>query len=254
MVVKTKNPNYEKKAILLFTFLFLTLFSQAQKPNNQIGITPFVRWDNYPRHTYHYNGAGTSDNLKMKGTSYGIDLDYKFNVKKGLFIKAGIGYYKYKLDKLDNDNSVFGKSQARPINFISPLFIQLSTDKYYYNNLFLTTGIEKQFELNKGFNFITSFNLNGYFTYSQYYHLTANPNDGNLNFNKNEKGFLSVSGNVMAAVTKKVGSLQIGPSLFIPVFDVYKKDPVFLETGSRGGNSKLLNGIGLGLVCNVSLH
>ena len=244
----------QKKIVFFFILLSISVFSLAQKKNNQIEMNPFVRWDNYPGFTYHFNGRASTDNLTMKGTNYGINLSYKYNFKKNLFLKVGLGYFKYNFDKLDNTNSSFGKSQSRPINFISPLFIQYSTDKYQYNNLVINTGIEKKFDLTKGASFITSFNLNAYYTCSQYYHLTFNPNDGNLDFKKNEKQIFGLSGNIMVSITKQFGRFQIGPSMVLPIFDLWKKDPVFLEEDYHGGKSKWLNGIGFGIVCNISLH
>jgi hypothetical protein len=101
---------------------------------------------------------------------------------------------------------------------------------------------------------MTCFNLNTYYTFSQSYHLTFNPYDGNLNFNKKGAEFLGISTNLTAGIIKQVGRLQIGPSLILPIYDTWKKDPVFLEENYDGGKHKWLNGIGVGIVCNISLH
>lgn len=225
----------------------------AQRQNNQIEITPFVRLDNYPKFSYNYSGRFSTDYLKMKGTSYGINLSYKHPLKNHLFIKAGLGYFKYRFDKLDNTNSSFGNSKARPINYVSPLLIQYSTDKYHYNNFMLRTAIGKELELNKRLTIMTCFDLTAYYTYSQHYHLTFNPYDGNLDFNTRNKMLFGFSSAISLGITKKINRLQIGPSINIPVFDSWKNDAVFLEDNKKGKN-KWLNGIGLGIVCNISLH
>ena len=165
-----------------------------------------------------------------------------------------MGYFNYRFDKLDNTNSLTGKSQARPIDFVSPLFIQYSTDKYHYNNFMMRTGVEKEVDLNNGFKIIACFDLNAYYSFSQYYHLTFNPWDGNLNFNKKNTMLFGFSSIISTGITKQFNRLQIGPSLIVPIYDSWWKDPVFLEEDYNGGKNKWLNGIGAGIICNISLH
>ncbi len=248
--------------LLTAPLLLLCVLAQAQVKTNyftqkqipEIEINPFVRFDNYPQYSYHYSGRYSTDYLKMNGISYGISVSYKHPLKKHLFIKAGFGYYKYKFDKLSNTNSLTGKSHVRPINFISPLFIMYSTNKYHYNNLMFRVGIGKEFNLNREFLIAASFHLSAYYTISQYYHLAANPWDGNLNFNKKNTIFFGFSGAISTSITKQFNRLQIGPSLILPIYDTRLKDPVFLEESHTGGKNKWFNGIGVGIACNISLN
>ncbi|TBR20169.1 MAG: hypothetical protein EPO57_01185 [Chitinophagaceae bacterium] len=243
-----------KKILLIAATFIVTSTLVAQKQNKQIEINPFIRLDNYPKFSYHYYGRASTDFLKMKGTSYGIVITYKYSFKNNLFIKTGLGYFKYSFDKLDNTNSLFGNSKARPIDFVSPLFIQYSTDKYHYNNILIRTGIGKEVALNEGIKIITCFDLNAYYNFLQYYHLTFAPYNSNLNFSKRRKMLLGFSNAISSSITKQFNQIQIGPSIILPIFDSWKKDLVFQEEGYNGGKNKWLNGIGVGVICNISLH
>jgi hypothetical protein len=255
-IIKLPKQFFMKKQHLLLIFILLCSFNlQAQKNISQIEINPFIRWDNYPGFTYHYSSRTSSDYLKMEGSSIGISIGYRQTINKAFFVKVGMGYYKYSFQNLDNTNSVFGKSSsARNIDYPSPILILYATDKYHYNTLSINIGVGKQFDLQKGLKLITGLNFTDYYTFSQYYHLTSNPYDGNLNFNKKETSSFGLSVNLSASLVKELGRFQVGPSLILPVYDSWQKDAVFLETDYNGGKNKWLNGIGLGVVCNILLH
>lgn len=244
--------NFNKLLLVCLCFTN-SIFLFAQKRNKEIEINPYVRFDKFPQFSYNYGGRYTTDFLKMTGNSYGLHLSYKYGLKKHFFLKAGLGYLKYKFDNLNNTNSLTGKSHARPIDFVSPLLIGYSTNKYHYNNIMMSTGIDKEFALNKGFKISASFDLTAYYTYSQYYHLTFKTFDGNQNFNKNNATLFGFSGTISTGITKQLNNLQIGPAIILPIFDSWRNDTVFLEDDKKGKN-KWLNGVGVGIVCNILLH
>lgn len=252
-IIERKNENGSILSFDLSNRASGTYYVRIRE-NSQIEINPFIRYDNYPQYSYHYSGRVSTDYLKMTGVSYGISLSYKLPIKRKLFIKAGLGYFKYKFDKLDNTNTLTGESHVRPIDFISPLFILYSTDKYLYNNLMLRTGLGKAFDLNKKLSIVASFDLTAYYTFSQYYHLAFNPWDGNLDFNRKNKMLFGFSGSLSISILKQYKGFQIGPSLVVPIYDSWKKDTVFREEDYKGGKQKWLNGFGGGIVCNIFLH
>jgi hypothetical protein len=219
---------------------------------NEIEINPFLRYDNYPKFSSQYSERNSTDYLRMQGISYGVAISYKHFLKNNLFIKAGLGYYNYRFDELNNINSLWQvKTSSRTISYNSPLFITYATDRYHYNNLLVRLGIGKEFYLNKETHLITDLSVMPYYSFSQYYHLTSNPWDGNLNFHKNRAMLFGFSSTISIAITKQYKNFQIGPSLIIPVFDLWKKDLVFLE--GNGYRDKWVNGIGVGIVCNIFL-
>ena len=109
--------------LIVILFLLLSLYNtgtQAQIINSigskkeapQIELTPFLRWDKYPDFTYAINSA-TSNKVRIRGTSWGIDASYKFSFRRKLSLKAGLGYYRYSFDEINQVNSLFGYSNER---------------------------------------------------------------------------------------------------------------------------------------------
>lgn len=245
----------KKQILLLSTYLFLTIYSYSQKKDSQIEINSFIISENYPGFSYHYKGRPSTDYLSIKGISHGMNVGYNFSLEKSLLLKIGFGYFNRSFNKIKNTNSVFGKTvDSRPINYLSPLLISYSSNKYHYNNISINTGIEKQFYLKNNFEASTSFNLNGYYNISQYYHLSSNPYDNNLNFKKKDKTFSGFSSNISVGIYKKINHLLIGPALIVPIYETWRKDQIFLEENYDGGKSKWLNGIGIGISIKNSLN
>jgi hypothetical protein len=106
---------------------------------------PFVRIDWYPEISFNYAGRYSTDYLKMKGESWGIDLNYKYALDNSINLKAGLGYFRYSFNKLENYNSLFGNSNIRPIDYPSFNNLGYYTDAYFYNSLSLNIGAEKIF-------------------------------------------------------------------------------------------------------------
>jgi hypothetical protein len=238
--------------LILAYFCFLSNFTFAQSSSKLIEINPFMRFDNYPAFSYTVHGRASTDNLKMSGINVGINFNYKLPVKKNIYFKVGLGYFKYSFDKLDNTNSLFGNSKARVIDFPSILFILYSTNKYYYNTVSVNLGVEKSVTLKKNLQLITGFTVANYFTFSQHYHLSFNP-EGTQDYKKNNNSYFGFSCNLSAAIVKHIGKIQIGPSIIVPVFDLWEKDNTLPESSFSGSRTKLFNGLGFGIVCNIPL-
>ncbi|CAL1519100.1 hypothetical protein [Chitinophaga sp. MM2321] len=241
-----------KKLILtlLFTFIPGIVFPQAKK--GLLEITPYVRFDKYPQFSYVIQERPTTDYVDIKGSSFGINVMYKIPISKSLFIKPGIGYYKYSFDDIKKENTLFGKSVARDINYISPVYILFYTDKYWYHSIAFNMGIEETLYQNKTFELNAGLNLCNYFTFSQYYHLRYNP-AGGQDFKKKRRDYFGTSIAATINPIKKLGKVCIGPSLIIPVYDSWKTDQTFQEESNSGTRNKWLNGIGVGITIQYAL-
>lgn len=218
----------------------------------QIEINPYIRFDSHPEFSYVLNGRPSTDYVKIKGTSFGLNLAYKIPLTKSIFLNPGIGYYRYSFNNIKKENTLFGKSDGRDINFISPLLISFYTNKYWYNTIALNIGVEKIFDFKRNIQVVTGLNINNYFTISQYYHLSFNP-QGSQDYRKNNKRYFASSINLNASILKKIRRINIGPSLILPVFDIWKTDYAFPEETNSTSRNKWLRGIGLGISCNYSL-
>jgi len=217
------------KIFSFLIFLFFGINVLGQKKINQIEIKPFIGIDWYPEFSYHYLGRASTDFLKMRGISWGINLNYKYALKNNFFLKGGLGYYKYSFGKLENLNTQFGSSDARPIKYPSFTNLGYYTDAYYYNNMVFTLGIEKLIYLKKELILSTGLEINNYFTISQVYHISY---AGTPDYKNSISRLFAHSLDLNISLLKQIGKMQIGPVLVLPIFDAWKKDYVFLEENS----------------------
>lgn len=238
--------------IFFISFSILSNFAQSQEQVRQIEFTPFVRIDKFPQFLYIWGGRPSTDYVSIKGTSFGLSLAYKIPITKSVLLKPGIGFYKYLFDNIKKVNTLFGKSNARHIGFVSPLCILFYSNKYSYNTISANIGVEKIFNYKSTIQVVTGLNLNNYYVVSEYYHLSYNP-IGSQDYRKKIKRYFGSSFNLNAGILKKYKKVSIGPSLMLPVFDTWKKDDTFPEEANSGSRSKWFNGIGLGISFNYLL-
>lgn len=238
------------KIITFSIFLIFGINGQCQKKINQIEIKPFIRRDSYPEFSYNYAGRVSTDHLKMKGKSWGINLNYKYALKNNINLKGGLGYYNYSFDKLENINTQFGVSDTRPIKYPSLTNLGYYTDGYHYNNILINLGIEKLIYLKKELILITGMELNNYFTFSQVYHISY---QGTAAYKNKANRLFGHSLGLNISLVKQIGKMYIGPVLVLPVFDTWKKDNIFQGEVNSEYRNKWINGIGLGISCNFLL-
>ena len=219
----------KKGFIPLFIAAFSFYSSAGQNNNNKLGITPYLRWDSYPDFNYATNPT-TINNLKMKGTSVGLDFAYNFFIAKGWYLKTGIGYYRYSFTKMKQINSVFGESKSRIVDSYVPPgpivpALTYSTNKYWYNSFVLSVGIQKEFKLKRDYTFSVGGGLSNYFTYSQLYYITVGLNGpGRTNYRKHDFRYFGYSFYFTSSLEKNIGKINIGPAILFPVYDYWKQD------------------------------
>ena len=252
MQVKQKISYFLSANFVISLISFLFLFSIpafSQKSKRQLEINQFVRLDWYPKFQYSINPVN-SNSVKIHGTSWGVDAFYKFLLKKKIYFKAGVGYYKYSFSKINQTNSLFGSSNNRIIeNYVPPggplPNITFTTDRYWYNSIALRMGIEthKNFPQNILLNYGVGWVY--YYTFSQKYHL-GYPEPFYKTGVDRFFGF-SVLGHF--SVQKRVRKISIGPSVDIPIYDIWKKDDVFPQESNNEIRHKWFNGLsgGVGL-------
>ncbi len=243
-----------KSTCILLLFLFSN-YSFGQKEKSQIEINPIMRYDSYPEFSYNYLGRASTDYLKIEAISWGMSANYKKSCATHLFLKAGIGYYKYAYNKLNNRNSSFGAGNSRGVDYPSTLFILFYTDKYWYNTISGNLGLERWFTLKKDMQINTSINWTHYFTYSKHYHITYDHPDNPINNNYvvPQGRYFGNSVNLTVGITKQINRLLIGPSIIIPVYDLWKKDIKFTEN-EKESRSKWFGGIGIGITLSKHLN
>jgi len=190
-------------------------------------LTFHVRHEIQGRFISQYGTLPYKTDLKLSGTSIGVDFGYKLLFRKGWYIIPSIGYYKLKADDITNisiPESPFGTRKYRSIDYrpdSTP--IGYSTQKYHYNNLSLGIALGKEIMLNSNYQFTADMSFNYLLNYSQKYSI------GQLIYSTNTKknlGYL-VSGRL--GINRTFKKFYIGTNLLLPVYKQFKKDKVLLD-------------------------
>jgi hypothetical protein len=241
-----------KKIIFSATIIFCTHSIIAQKKIRQIEIEPLVRLDDYPNFSNSVNSISTY-NIKMKGSSIGLNALYKIQIKKQLFFSFGIGYYRYTFNNISKTHRLFGTSVGRRVNYDNQLGVLLNTDKYWYNTGKIIVGLEYDIVCRKNFSIRAGVFANNYLTFSQFYHIPYNNSNipqSELRINNNYKTFIKrnfgLGSDLSLGIIKNLKSLQLGPNLIIPVFNKWSQDEFFRSEKYNQSRSKWLKGLGIG--------
>jgi hypothetical protein len=233
----------------------------GQKVKDQIEINPYMRMDWYPEFSYSINPTNTNF-AKIRGTSWGINANYKFGLGEKLFLKLGAGYYRYAFNKIEGKNTlVAAKSTSRVINFPSPLYVIFVTDKYWYNTISTNIGIDKLFDVNKDWQVSAGLDLNNYYTFSQSYYMRADYPVGppNHRYKLKNNQYFGFSSTIEVGLLKKCKKINIGPVFTLPVYNNWKQDEVFPQNensneSNSNGRHKWFRGVGFGISCNYSIN
>jgi len=240
-----------KRLIFVIIYLFFSNYLFGQKKENHIEINPYFQWDTYPSFIAPFNSV-TNSSIKLKGASWGIDAYYKHSLKTHLFIKAGLGYYKYAFNNIQNYTSPFGNSRARNINYTggSSTFSYVC-NKYWYNTVAATIGVDKSFNLKKNMDFIGGFDVVNYYTFSQNYNIPGTSSE--INYKKTNNRYFGFAFNMSASLQKNFGKLIIGPTIGLPILRSWKQDMVFPGEQNNKSRNKWLKGIGVGITMSLRL-
>jgi hypothetical protein len=245
------------KNIFIYIFIFLYSSSSiAQKPLNQLEITPYLRFDKYPQFEYAIN-AVNSNKVKLKGTSWGVHSAYKLFISNKYYLKIGIGYFKYSFNDIDQINSLFGRSKSRVISYKPqgpwvPAIIY-TTDKYWYHTITAAVGIERQMTLANDLHLVIGFDSRQYYSFSQNYHIHY-PVPQGINYNPKTSRYFGFNVALNAGLQKKFGRISIGPQITLPIYDVWKKDNLFPQEKNGKSRKKWIRGFGVGIGCNYLLN
>lgn len=242
----------EKRFLLTIVVIVILNSVLAQKKNGSIEINPYVRYDVYANFL-SINESYLKISTKLKGTSTGININYKFSTKSNYQLFAGIGYYKNTFNNITSGRpSSTNTTSRREILIVRTNYISTFTDNYWYNNVAFNVGFDKHLLLKNNSYITIGAIMNNFIEYSQYYYFEGGYVEGkNHLYTKNTSYGISTS--IQVGFLKKISKFSIGPKLIIPVFDNKKKDKNFPYGIGTGVKDKWLNGIGLGISLNYLL-
>ncbi|HET7118396.1 MAG TPA: hypothetical protein VFI29_18005 [Hanamia sp.] len=217
------------KCLFLFVSFLLSISARSQisKSKSFLELSFHVRNEIQGHFISQYGTLPYKTDLKLSGTSLGVDLGYKMLFRKGWYIIPSIGYYKFEVDDITNKSipaTPFGTTKYRSIDYRpDSIPIGYSTKKYHYNNLSLGIALGKEFMLNSKCQFTTDISFNYLLNYSQRYSVGQAIYSTNT---KKDLGYL-VTGRLGANRTFK--KIYIGANLLIPVYKEISKDKVLFD-------------------------
>lgn len=232
----------------LFIFLSLSFVCIASLGQNRssIELSLFSRYDKHADYISRFGDRTYTDPMKLWGLSYGLKAYYLLPVVGQLKLRAGAGYYRLGIDKINRTSPWSANVPSRTIDFNHPTGIQpvFHTDKYHYNNVDLSLGLVYEHLLNNNLALTVGADYSYYHTFSQRYRITYD----NTNFKTKEARALGFGATASVGVLKKVkqDKYYINPSVVIPVFQQLNGDKVFREEESVQ-MPKWFNGIGLSI-------
>ncbi len=215
---------------------------------DNIEFTLFSVYNTQGKYNSQFGNVSYTNNLKLYGTNLGFHLDYKRLLYGKTYLKIGLGYMEFAVDKIDNESGTGNAattSDSRPINYPSSVFILYSTTRYHYNTLLYHVGVERQFSISHDLHFFAGLDYFYANSLSQKFYI---PKIQTYYNTTNQKGLGSFI-NLNLGVSTHFGNFSLLPALVIPVYKSWKQDIVFYENP----NSTVSNwGNGIGISLSIS--
>lgn len=197
-----------------------------------------------------FGDVAYKSNLKLYATDVGFSINYKRKIYNNMFVKIGMGYQEFALNKIDN-KTAYGNitisTNSRPINYPTALFILYSTTKYRYNNLLFHFAAEKQFRIFPSLFLFTTVDYFHAYTFSQKYYI---PGAGTY-YRSGNQGSFGDYFNLDFGISKEFRKLAIAAALLVPIYKNWKQDIVFKEDPTKTV-SNWFSGVGISI--SVSYH
>lgn len=206
-----------------------TLKKISYLKRNELSISPIFLWSKYA--VVNQYGIFGSDKLSNGDSwSNGINVIYSYILYKGVFLIAGVGYFKQNFDFSKTRvpaNGGFRASNTRPFDYNSQLALLYSTDHYLYNNYHFMLGAGYNYLVNSKFNIKSSITYNQMHTYKQKYNTTFDsdpPQINKMNYVFYKSFIFSVGG--IYKISKRIST---GIHILLPLSTKYRKDYIFRE-------------------------
>lgn len=225
--------------VLLTSCICFASFAQRKR---SIELSFLGRYDQHADYVSNFAGRAFNDTNKLYGTSFGINGVFRKQVANKSFMYVGLGFYQLRVDKIKGSMpfNIPGTRTARNIDYDDGMTNLLySTSQYHYNNLAITIGFDREFQLKRNFKFDLAAELIGYKSFAQKYKLM----NGADYFTNNPKPF-EFGINLQPGFVKEYRKFYLKPALLIPVFQTIKGDKVFYEDPQMN-ISKWFSGVGL---------
>lgn len=238
--------------LIFFTFNSFGQNSIANSPvlkgkKNKVSVSVPFLWSRYEV-TNLYGIYGADKQSSGESWSNGVNTTYSRKIFRGLFVTAGIGYFKQNFDfsksRIPNGGS-FRISNSRPFDYISPVSLLFSTKSYSYTNYHFILGIGYNYPISAKLDIEGSITYNQMNTYKQKYYpdnVSYAPQVSRLHYLFSKSFVISVGGE-----WKLNPKISTGINVIIPLSIKYRKDSIFKENTSEYFMPKSSLGISLSI-------
>ena len=222
-----RTSKYYKMKSLLISIMLLSLgyWSFGQDKNYNEWSVSFPSIWNKSEVT---NLIGPSRQIEGSAWSYGVNTSYSRTILKGLFAKAGLGYFKQN----------FGIK--RPFDYSSPTQPLFTTSSYNYQSWYFILGMGYKIELEKKINLKSSITYNIYQSFKQTYkpqtQNQAQVNKDNFLFGRS----IIISAGLVQKINRR---FSLGADLQLPVYTKWRKDEIFRENANENYSPKSIMGL-----------
>lgn len=203
------------------------------------------RYDKHADYTTRFFNRSYTNDTKLWGKSFGLNLNYVHAIDKHVNASIGAGYYHLGVDKIHQTTPFGIIASGRNIDYRHPSGIQplFSTNKYHYDNLNCTIGIDYTKPLCNNMDLVIGGNFTYWYSFSQLYHISWG---SNIRYRTNHGQSLGFAANMALGVSYRFlkSKNYVSPKLIVPVYQQLCGDSVFGEDNSVK-MLKWLNGAGL---------
>ena len=211
---------------LLTLFISLCSYGQSQK---RAELEIFSRYDKHADYMARYGDRTYTNGMKLWGTSGGIQFNYLQPVTKNFHLILGAGYFRLGVDKIRSTTPWSDNVSSRTIDYNHPTGIQpvFHTNKYHYNNLALSVGLNYERRLSTKSTLTFGGDYTYLYTFSQVYRITYDQARDKIT----DQRKLGFGLNLKGGILKKFANnrFYINPKLIVPIFQQLNGDSVFRE-------------------------
>lgn len=233
------------KLVLITATLLLSTVVYGQR-NSSLELDLVGRYDKHADYTTRFGDRSYTNDTKLWGKSFGVNVNFVRSLHKHLTGKVGIGYYSLGIDKIRQTTPFNIIATGRNINYrhpsgILPLF---STKKYHYDNLSFTLGLAYEKPIAKKVDLLIGGDVNYFCTFSQLYHITYE----DIRYRTNNSRNLGFAANIFLGLLRRFqkDKYYLSPKIVVPIYQQLHGDEAFEEDQSVT-MQKWFNGLGISL-------
>jgi len=232
--------------VFFLSLLLLPSLDSIGQEKASIEVSLQSRYDKHADYTTRFGDRSYTDGIKLWGRSQGLQFSYLHPLTKHLKLRAGVGYYLLKVEKVKRTSPWSNNVPSRTIDYHHPSGIMpvFHTDKYQYNNLTLAAGLIYEKAISENLFLTAGAAYNFLYTFSQKYRITYD----NAMYKTTNPKTLGFGLNATLGVSRKIikDKYYFNPELIVPIYQQLQGDQVFGE-GKKVKMTKWFKGGGLSI-------